>query len=203
MLEHVQSTGLSLLNQIASDGENYVEEDNNFDAPPQVKVWGCKECGCIFNLSTYFVPGMESYNPRCPRCGEVAELLGWMPYIIEEGNGVYLMDKTGRTTGPHRSTDEAREHLWDWFDKEGTNGEEENHIQKKSIRKGCFRLVSSEGILLEGVEGYQEDGGQEDFEKGALCKEGAEGRAKEKAVEETGCSSSCRSCDEGDGGRDR
>lgn len=190
MLEHVQSMGLSLLNRVASEGEAFNEEGDF--TPPQVRVWGCKDCGCIFGLSTYFVPGMESYSPRCARCGEVAESLGWMPYYTQgDDDEVYFIDKTGRTQGPYDTPEEAREHLWEWFEKEGTDGKAKDINQRKGVRKGCFRLVSSEGITLE------------DGEEGTVCQEGAEGRAQEEVVQETGCSSSCRSSDERDGGRNR
>jgi hypothetical protein len=171
------------------------EDDEELDSDPvpdPVRVWGCAHCKGIFRLDTFYMPENVSYSPVCPRCAEPIKTLGWMPYYVETPEGIRFIDSTGRTSGPYESAEKSREHLWDWFNKEEEHGDTKSIIGRKGtvIQKGCFKLVSSEGILLQ----------EDDQEDSSVHQKGWEAGAEEEADEEAGCSCSSRGCDKGDGG---
>lgn len=153
VVEHVQSMGQNLLNQMEPPEEESPE------------VWGCKVCGHIFEHRAFAGTADISF---CPQCSLVVNWLGTLPYSIEYEDGIYLIDDDGVTTGPYDSEKEAQENLWTWFEK---RGQTDAATKKGRLQKGNLRLIAFEGVS---IEEDPEEGAEAEAEEEVVKKAGCE-----------------------------
>lgn len=160
MLERALSTALGLLNRLDSDGEDHPEEG---DYRPE--VLGCRNCGHIYTHDSYF-SDIDTQADNCPACTrQPVEMLGRMPYVVDNDEEVFLADDDGCITGPYPDEETARADLWVWFNRKlrhGKGKEEGRHQGKAKV----LRLVAKDGEAITQEEDPKE-GSQEEGQEGS------------------------------------
>jgi hypothetical protein len=154
---------LSLLNRLDSEGELHSKENS-------LRAIGCRDCGAIYDLSTYISGSDEAgrlCGSFCPDCSSYkVRVLGVLPRLVEDEGEWFLVGNDEETiTGPYKTEAEAQSSLWDWFNSRETNDSGQNE------ESNIVRLVFSneeEGDAEEKEEAgkaAKESGGEEANEK--------------------------------------
>jgi hypothetical protein len=106
MLERVQNTAQSLLNQIPRRSSTTVDG------------YGCLSCGLVYSVDVYAIAPGDALDglTHCPFCGAPrTKHLGTLPSLVEDEGKYFLMDDEGFGTGPYDDETAARNGLIDWF----------------------------------------------------------------------------------------
>ncbi len=144
MLEHAQSTGLSLLNRLK-------EEVDDLHIAEPTKVFGCKFCAAIYEI--YFYQRSQKLGVtemHCPGCTrEDQEFLGPLPQVSGCKGEYFLVDDCGNALGPFQDEDDAQNNLWRWFRTEKKHGNSEEEAADQEDHQKRLRLVAKDGVSLE------------------------------------------------------